>query len=107
MSELASSLSWAVMTAARRQGVVIDSVRLDAAIATAMGKNGSAAIDLQVLCTALSLPKAQQSDIPERAQLPMLGVVNERGWGIIVDQRHRSGRWRQVAVQHRQWHYLG
>ncbi|WP_258398450.1 peptidase domain-containing ABC transporter [Herbaspirillum rubrisubalbicans] len=92
MSELASSLSWAVMTAARRQGVVIDSVRLDAAIATAMGKNGSAAIDLQVLCTALSLPKAQQSDIPERAQLPMLGVVNERGWGIIVDQRP-DGRW--------------
>ncbi|ALU90231.1 ATP-binding cassette domain-containing protein [Herbaspirillum rubrisubalbicans] len=92
MSELASSLSWAVMTAARRQGVVIDSVRLDAAIATAMGKNGSAAVDLQVLCTALSLPKAQQSDIPERAQLPMLGVVNERGWGIIVDQRP-DGRW--------------
>ncbi|WP_253907104.1 hypothetical protein [Herbaspirillum rubrisubalbicans] len=92
MSELASSLSWAVMTAARRQGVVIDSVRLDTAIATAMGKNGSAAVDLQVLCTALSLPKAQQSAIPERAQLPMLGVVNERGWGIIVDQRP-DGRW--------------
>jgi ATP-binding cassette subfamily C protein LapB len=92
MSELASSLAWAVTTAARRHGVVIDSVRLNAAIASAMGKNAAADMDINALCGALSLPKAQHLDKPERAQLPMLGVVGERGWGVIVDQRP-DGRW--------------
>lgn len=92
MSELASSLAWAVTTAARRHGVVIDSVRLNAAIASAMGKNAAAEMDINGLCAALSLPKAQHLDKPERAQLPMLGVVGERGWGVIVDQRP-DGRW--------------
>ncbi|UIN19864.1 ABC transporter transmembrane domain-containing protein [Herbaspirillum frisingense] len=92
MSELASSLSWALMTVARRQGVVIDSVRLNAAIAAAMKKSGGSAIDINSLCGALSLPKAQLLQAPDRSQLPVLGVVQERGWGIIVDQRP-DGRW--------------
>lgn len=92
MSELASSLSWAVTTAARRHGVVIDSVRLNAAITQAMVKNGVAAMDINSLCAALSLPKSQHLAKPDRAQLPMLGMVRERGWGVIVDQRP-DGRW--------------
>ncbi len=92
MSELASSLSWAVTTAARRHGVVIDSVRLNAAITQAMVKNGVAAMDINGLCAALGLPKSQHLAKPDRAQLPMLGVVGERGWGVIVDQRP-DGRW--------------
>lgn len=92
MSELASSLSWAVMTAARRHGVVIDSVRLNAAITQSMVKSGAAAIDINSLCAALSLPKSQHLAKPDRAQLPMLGVVRERGWGVIADQRP-DGRW--------------
>ncbi|WP_413457111.1 Ig-like domain-containing protein [Herbaspirillum huttiense] len=92
MSELASSLSWAVTTAARRHGVVIDSVRLNTAITQAMVKNGMAGIDINSLCAALSLPKSQRLPKPDRAQLPMLGVVGDRGWGVIVDQRP-DGRW--------------
>ncbi|MDR6584056.1 hypothetical protein [Herbaspirillum frisingense] len=98
MSELASSLSWALMTIARRQGVVIDSVRLNAAIAAAMKKSGGTSIDINSLCGALSLPKAQLLKAPDRSQLPVLGVVQERGWGLIVDQRP-DGRWIFVSEE--------
>jgi ATP-binding cassette subfamily C protein LapB len=69
--------------------VVIDSVRLNAAITQAMVKNGVAAMDINGLCAALGLPKSQHLAKPDRAQLPMLGVV----WPATAAIPARPGRW--------------
>ncbi|WP_443115573.1 ATP-binding cassette domain-containing protein [Herbaspirillum seropedicae] len=90
MSEISTSLSWALTMAARRQGVVIDTQRLGTAIAAAVGKGGSP--DIPKLCRALNLSRPRHLAKPDRPSLPLLCQVKEQGWGLLVDQRP-DGRW--------------
>ncbi len=90
MSDINTSLSWALTMAARRQGIVIDTQRLGTAIATAAGKGG--APDIARLCRALNMSRPRHLAKPERPSLPLLCQVKEQGWGLLVDQRP-DGRW--------------
>nr|WP_198980751.1 ATP-binding cassette domain-containing protein [Herbaspirillum sp. ASV7] len=95
MSESLASLSWAITSMARRQGVVIDPVRLDGAIAAAL--RGGEEVELHHLSAALNIVKPEHLPLPERASLPLLCQAQGQGWGLLVDQRP-DGRWIFVSA---------
>lgn len=95
MSRFASSLQWSLASLARRQGVVIDAVRLNAAVSACVREGKT--VDFSALGAALNIAPPHHLALPERASLPLMCQPEGKGWGLLVDQRP-DGRWAFVSA---------
>lgn len=81
---------WAVNSLARIQGLAIDPVRLQGALARVDGLTGLA--QAQALCAALNLLAVRPLSQPDPALLPALAVLNSGEFGLLM-AKQANGLW--------------
>lgn len=89
-AEATESLRRALDAVARSQGIVLDSLRLQEALASHDARQGLPVLD--PVMAALGYEAPARHVLPERPRLPMLVHLPERGWGVVVD-RVADGHW--------------
>jgi len=84
------TLKTALHRLSQLQGSTLDSLKLNACLERAQGKEGPAGV-LKDVCSQLALPGPRMLNGPDRALLPMLVMHPKSGWGVVTDQDVQGG----------------
>ncbi len=87
-----TALIRAVEHLVRLQGSAVDAARLKAA---AEGPDRSTWADLNALCQAMGWSPAKPIQTPDPVLLPLIVLMPEKGWGVLVERWHDNA-WRVV-----------
>ena len=96
-TEAGDSLRWALDTAMRNHGIVIDTQRLRDCLAAVDARQGIPVLGR--VMAGLGYEPVVRHAFPDRASLPMLVYLPELGWGLVVD-RQPDGHW-VVHTEHK------
>lgn len=86
-----TTLQWAVQRLSQLQNAHLDPMRLHAGVLQ-MANFVTPVQQLTALCDFLGKRKPVYLKVPDRAQVPMLTCLEEKGWAVVVD-RAADGRW--------------